>query len=92
MQFEWDEEKAAIKVAKHGVSFAEAETVFNDPLFFIVADPDHSVEESRFIILAESSQGRLLVVSYTERPPATRLISARQATSSERKKYEDEDI
>lgn len=92
MQFEWGEEKAAVNLAKHGVSFSEAETVFDDPLFLIVADPDHSVEESRFIILAESNQGRLLVVSYTERPPATRLISARQATSSERKKYEDEDI
>ena len=90
--FEWDEAKAAVNLAKHGVSFSEAETVFDDPLFLIVADPDHSVEEARFIILAESKQGKLLVVSYTERPPATRLISARQATSSERKKYEDEDI
>lgn len=92
MQFEWDEEKAAVNYAKHGVSFAEAQTVFDDPLFLIVADPDHSLEEARFIILAESNQGRLLVVSYTERPPATRLISARQATAPERKKYEDEDI
>lgn len=92
MKFEWNAEKAAVNLAKHGISFTEAETVFNDPLFIIVADPDHSVEEARFIILAESSQGRLLVVAYTEHPPATRLISAREATASERKRYEEDDI
>lgn len=90
MQFEWDEEKAAANLVKHGVSFSEAETVIDDPLFLIVADPDHFVEEARFIILAESNQGRRLVVSYTERPTATRLISAREATRFERKKYEED--
>ena len=90
MQFEWNEEKAKSNLKKHEVSFEEAETVFDDPLFVIFADPDHSFEENRFIIMGESNQNRLLVVSYTERPPKTRLISAREATHPERKKYEED--
>ena len=90
MQFEWNTEKAEANLKKHRVSFDEAETVFDDPLFVIFADPDHSFEESRFIIMGESNQKRLLVVSYTERPPKTRLISAREATRPERKKYEED--
>ena len=90
MQFEWNTEKAEANLKKHGVSFDEAETVFDDPLFVIFADPDHSFEENRFIIMGESNQNRLLVVSYTERPPKTRLISAREATRPERKKYEED--
>ena len=89
MRFEWDAEKAEQNFKKHKVSFDEAKTVFNDPLFVIFADPDHSYEEERFIIMGESDQNRLLVVSYTERPP-TRLISARSATRKERKKYEED--
>lgn len=92
MQFEWDDEKFAVNLAKHGVSFSEAATVFDDPLFLVVTDPDHSLEEARFIMLAESSQRRLLVVAYTERQSAIRLISAREATAFERKKYEEDDI
>lgn len=88
MQFEWDEQKAAANLQKHNVSFDEAQTVFDDPLFVIFADPDHSFDEDRFIIMGESNQAKLLVVSYTERPAATRLISARPATRAERKKYE----
>jgi len=90
VQFEWNKEKAEANLMKHGVSFGEAETIFNDPLFLVFADPDHSFKENRFIIMGESNQNRLLVVSYTERPPNTRLISARQATRAERKKYEEE--
>ena len=90
MQFEWNEEKAEANLKKHSVSFNEAQTVFDDPLFVIFADPDHSFEENRFIIMGESNQNRLLVVSYTERPPVTRLISAREATRPERKKYEED--
>ena len=90
MQFEWNTEKAKANLKKHEVSFDEAETVFDDPLFVIFADPDHSFEENRFIIMGESNQNRLLVVSYTERPSATRLISARKATRLERKKYEED--
>lgn len=90
MQFEWDEQKAEANLKKHEVSFDEAKTVFDDLLFIIFADPDHSVEENRFIIMGESNQNRLLVVSYTERTPKTRLISARKATRAERKKYEED--
>jgi len=90
VEFEWNAEKAEANLKKHEVSFDEAKTVFNDPLFVIFADPDHSVEERRFIIMGESNQNRLLVVSYTERSSKTRLISARKATRSERKKYEED--
>ena len=89
MRFEWDSEKADRNLTKHKVSFDEAKTVFDDPLFVIFADPDHSIEEKRFIIMGESVNKRLLVVSYTERR-ATRLISARKATRKERKKYEED--
>ena len=90
MQFEWNEQKAEANLKKHEVSFDEAKTVFDDSLFVIFADPDHSLEEKRFVIMGESNQNRLLVVSYTERPPTTRLISARKATRAERKKYEED--
>jgi uncharacterized DUF497 family protein len=66
MTFEWDEQKAAINLARHGVSFNEAETVFADPLFIDFYDPDHSSEENRYIIIGTSDSGRLLMVSYTE--------------------------
>lgn len=89
MRFEWDPEKADANLEKHKVSFDEAMSVFKDPLYLIVADPDHSFDEHRFIVIGESHKRRLLVVSYTERPPATRLISARKATRSERKYYEE---
>ncbi len=89
MQFEWNTEKAEANLKKHNVSFDEAEIVFDDPLFVIFADPDHSFEENHFI-MGESNQNRLLIVSYTERPPKTRLISAREATRPERKKYEED--
>ncbi|MGZ8163211.1 MAG: BrnT family toxin, partial [Methylobacter sp.] len=77
-------------LAKHGVSFEEAKTVFDDPLYVDFYDPDHSLGENRFILLGESAQGRLLFVSYMERNHGIRLISAREATLSERKAYEQE--
>ena len=65
MAFEWDERKAAANLSRHGVSFEEAETVFDDPLYVDFHDPDHSFDERRYIIIGESRQGRLLMVSYT---------------------------
>lgn len=88
MKFDWNEEKAKKNLDKHGISFDEATSVFDDPLFLTYADLDHSIEERRFIIMGESARGRLLVVSYTERKNSTRLISARSATRKERKAYE----
>lgn len=90
MSFEWDPEKAKANLRNHKFSFEEAQTVFDDPLFLIFSDPDHSIEENRFMVMGESTKNRLLVVSYTERPPATRLISARKATRTERNNYEEE--
>ncbi len=88
MSFEWNEEKAKANIDKHGVSFDEATSVFDDPLFLTFADPTHSIQEQRFVIMGESARGRLLVVSYTERVATTRLISARPITKKERKAYE----
>jgi len=88
MIYEWDESKAAANLIKHGVSFEEAKTVFNDPLYVDFYDPDHSFGEHRFILLGESAQRRILFVSYMERNNSIRLISAREATISERKAYE----
>ncbi len=89
MEFEWDEEKAAANLADHKVSFDEAKTVFDDPLYVDFYDPDHSYDEHRYLIVGKSQQGRLLIVSYTERGDAVRLISAREVTSAERKAYEE---
>lgn len=88
--FEWDPGKAEKNIRKHGVSFDEASTVFGDPLNFLMADPDHSLDEERYLLLGMSNRRRLLVVAFAERPPRTRLISARRATRRERRRYEEE--
>lgn len=90
MQFEWNANKAARNLLKHGVSFEEAQTVFDDPLYVDFFDPDHSIDEERYLIVGESNQGRLLIVSYTERGSTIRLISARPVTKAERRAYEEE--
>jgi uncharacterized DUF497 family protein len=88
MQFEWDREKAKKNSRKHKVSFDEAMTVLYDPLSATFDDPDHSDDEQRLITVGYSSHGRLLVVSHTERGKAIRIISARLATTQERKRHE----
>lgn len=88
--FEWDPAKAETNRRKHNIAFDEATTVFSDPLSMLRTDPDHSLSEQRFIVLGMSNQRRLLVVSFSERPPGTRLISARRATRKERRQYEQE--
>ena len=90
MEFEWDADKAAGNFEKHSVSFDEAATVFDDRLYIDFYDPAHSTEEHRYLIVGMSSVGRLLLVSYTERASAIRLISARELTAAERKAYEEE--
>jgi uncharacterized protein len=89
MEFEWDKNKEARNLSKHGVSFEEAETVFDDPLFIDFYDPDHSEDEARYLIVGASNRRRLLIVSYTERGDSIRLISAREVTRSEREAYEE---
>ena len=90
MKFEWDTAKAASNIRKHGVSFDEAGSVFLDRLAVSGPDPDHSIEESRYITFGVSRLGRLLAVSHTYRPGAIRIISARRVTRAERKIYEED--
>ncbi|MDR4505949.1 MAG: BrnT family toxin [Candidatus Scalindua sp.] len=89
MEFEWDKKKAASNEIKHGVSFQEAGTIFGDPLALTYNDPDHSINENRYITFGISRLGKNLVVSHTERGDKTRIISARQMTKNERTIYEE---
>lgn len=88
MEFEWDQSKAASNLKKHGVSFEEAKTVFDNPLAVIFDDEVHSTEERREIIIGHSQQNRLLLIAFTERSNGIRIISARLATRKEREDYE----
>jgi uncharacterized DUF497 family protein len=89
MEFEWNPEKAALNRRSHRVGFEDACTVFGDPLAITFRDPDHSTGESRFLTFGISGAGLLLVVAHTQRRRRTRLISARRATRTERKIYEE---
>jgi uncharacterized DUF497 family protein len=90
LKFEWDRRKEAANRKKHGVSFAEAKTAFFEENARVIADPDHSEEEDRFILLGLSSQLRLIVVCHCYRVDqgTIRIISARKANRSERREYE----
>lgn len=88
MKFEWNPDKATLNLEKHGISFQEAATVFNDPLSVTSPDPDHSIGENRYVIIGISRFGELLVVAHTDRGEKIRIISAREATRQERRFYE----
>lgn len=88
MKFEWDQLKAVSNLKKHGVSFEEAKTVFDNPLAVIFDDEAHSVNEQREIIIGHSRQNQLLLIAFTERSGNVRIISARLATRNEREDYE----
>lgn len=88
MEFEWEPQKAEVNLRRHGVAFAEAMTVFGDPLEVAIPDPTHSELEFRFLSLGISESGRLLVVAYTEREGRISIINAREATPKERRDYE----
>ena len=90
MKFEWDPKKADENLKNHSVEFAEATTVFADPLSITVRDPDHSETENRLIIIGCSNRFRPLVVSHIDRAGRVRIISARGLTSAERQDYEEE--
>lgn len=90
MNFEWDPKKAAKNLKKHKVSIKEAATVFGNSLSITYPDPDHSIDEDRFITIGESRKGRLLMVAHTERGDNIRIINAREATRQERQFYEEE--
>lgn len=87
--FEWSTTKAENNAAKHGVTFEEAATAFDDPMSLAIADPLHSNEEDRFILMGVSDRGRVLVVVHTEHEGVIRIISARLATRRERRIYEE---
>jgi len=89
VNFVWDPKKASANKQKHGVSFAEAATVFGDPLAITFPDPDHSTNERRYLAVGMSQSGRVLMVAYTDRDDDIRIISARRATRPERKFYEE---
>jgi uncharacterized DUF497 family protein len=89
MVFEWDAQKSATNLRKHGVSFAEAGTIFGDELSITVPDPDHSDQEDRYITIGRSNLQRLLMVAHTDRGENIRIISARELTKTERKEYEE---
>lgn len=85
----WNLEKAKSNLQKHGISFEEAESVFEDVLARIKPDPDHSKFEQRFLIQGYSDKNRLLVVSFTDINNIIRIISARKSTNKEKKQYEE---
>lgn len=87
LSFEWHPEKAELNERKHKVTFAEASTVFNDPLYITVLDVEHSIDEDRYITIGPSSTGRMLLVAHTDRNDRIRIISAREATRNERRFY-----
>ncbi|HVE72393.1 MAG TPA: BrnT family toxin [Thermoanaerobaculia bacterium] len=92
MEFQWDPAKDRSNQQKHGVSFEEAATVFDDELQITIPDPDHSIGEFRFVIMGLSASGRLMVVSHTEDDDdRIRVISARLATNHERRTYEEDE-
>lgn len=86
--FEWDDTKATGNISKHGVSFEEARTVFEDAFAITVRDMNHSASEDRFATIGLSLVSRVLLVIHAERGDRIRLISARKATPSERRDYE----
>ena len=90
MQFEWDPAKDRLNRTKHGISFMDASAVFHDPLQWTIADPDHSIEEHRYLTTGYSKQRQLIIVSHAEESDdRIRIISARQVTAAERRVYEE---
>lgn len=91
LSFEWDPRKNASNKKKHGISFEEAKTSFYDANARLIADPEHSEEEDRFVLLGSSEQLRMLVAShcYREGSPIVRIISARKANKKERETYKE---
>lgn len=86
-KFEWHKKKAEQNFQKHGISFDEAKTIFNDQLFITVVDEEHSDDEERFITIGFSNTGKLLMVAHTDRKGRIRIISARKATKNEEDFY-----
>ena len=90
MQVEWNPQKAVANLSKHRVSFEEASTVLGDPLALTIADPDHSMEEQRFLTTGRSVQQRIIIVAHTYRNGVIRIIKCPWSARNERKLYESE--
>jgi uncharacterized DUF497 family protein len=88
-QFEWDPKKAKANLSKHDISFEEASTIFDDPMFITFLDNEHSIDEERYITIELSSKARLLMIAHAERNNRMRIISARKATKNEEKYYQE---
>jgi uncharacterized DUF497 family protein len=91
LDFEWDAAKAERNAEKHCVSFEEAASVFDDPMFITFVDDEHSIDEERYITIGLSSRGRLLMLAHADRKDRTRIISARRATKKEEQFYAEAD-
>lgn len=91
IQFTWDENKNEINKKKHGISFEEATEVFSDDNAILFDDPDHSLEEDRFLIIGAIKSSKICIVShcYKDDDNIIRLISAREATKRERTVYQE---
>ncbi len=89
LKFEWDEKKAKSNRSKHQVTFEEASTIFDDPLFITLLDIEHSTDEERYITIGVSNKNQLLLVAHTDSGGQIRIISARKATNNERRFYEE---
>ncbi len=90
LQFEWNDKKAQLNKRKHKLTFEEASTTFGDPLSITIPDAVHSIGEDRFITIGTSINNRLIVVVHIDYEDTIRIISARRATSNEKKQYENE--
>lgn len=88
MVYQWNRDKAAANLRKHGINFADAVSVFSDDLAITI--PDERLDEERFVTIGVDAFGRILVVVYTMRDDEIRIISARKATRQERQQYEEE--
>jgi uncharacterized protein len=88
VDFEWDPEKERENLKNHVVAFREAQSTFSDPLSLAIPDPDHSLDEERFLLMGMSAAGRLIVACHTERGDRIRIINARGAIRHERTQYE----
>lgn len=89
LYFDWYDRKAAANLRKHGIGFSEAASAFADPLSITIADPDHSEDEERFILIGQCLRHHLVVVAHVERGDTIRIISARPANRRERIIYEE---
>ena len=89
LTFEWDEVKAKANLKKHKVSFEEGKSIFNDAFLFTFPDDEHSENEERYVNVGLSANGRILVLTHTERQGKIRIVSCRKATPRERSFYEE---